>query len=176
MKTQLGSECPVFSTSCPFKNLTSSGSPLVSELEYRTWSMFTNEDLLEERNKEQIELSKHLKTGTKKSHRAAESVHFVKNFIRGKIDRDIYKYMVCIYRPLTKLSLSSLYIFSLVFKRTTHTFFIMCQMICCVSRWLHCGIHTVRWRRSCGSMPNTLCTEHFISRQNWNVPRLSKQI
>ena len=32
-KGELG-ECPVFSMSCPFKNVTSSGTPLVSELEY----------------------------------------------------------------------------------------------------------------------------------------------
>lgn len=35
-------------------------------------------------------LSEALRTGTAAAHEAAESVHFVKNFIRGKIDRDLY--------------------------------------------------------------------------------------
>ena len=38
-------------------------------------------------------LSQALKTGTAESHSAAESVHFVKNFIRGKIDRDLFAQM-----------------------------------------------------------------------------------
>ncbi|GAX20371.1 heme oxygenase 1 [Fistulifera solaris] len=39
-------------------------------------------------------LSESLKTGTARSHQAAENVHFVKNFIQGKIDRDLYAAMV----------------------------------------------------------------------------------
>jgi heme oxygenase (biliverdin-producing, ferredoxin) len=39
-------------------------------------------------------LSEALKTGTAAAHEAAESVHFVKNFIRGKIDRDLYGLLV----------------------------------------------------------------------------------
>lgn len=39
-------------------------------------------------------LSEALKTGTAVAHEAAESVHFVKNFIRGKIDRDLYGLLV----------------------------------------------------------------------------------
>ena len=35
-------------------------------------------------------LSDALKYGTEEAHQEAESVHFVKNFIRGKIDRDLY--------------------------------------------------------------------------------------
>ena len=117
-KNDLGSsDCPVFQTSCPFKNVTSSGTPLVAELEYRTWSVF---DLVEEKEDEEevskteaaaeaaaeaaeaeenfqavlLPLSKNLKEGTRKSHRAAENVHFVKNFIKGKINKKIYKHMV----------------------------------------------------------------------------------
>jgi heme oxygenase len=39
-------------------------------------------------------LSDALKNGTAGAHKAAESVHFVKNFIRGKIDRDLYGLLV----------------------------------------------------------------------------------
>jgi heme oxygenase len=39
-------------------------------------------------------LSDALKSGTAAAHQAAESVHFVKNFIRGKIDRDLYGLLV----------------------------------------------------------------------------------
>jgi hypothetical protein len=111
-------ECPVFATSCPFKNVTSAGTPLVAELEYRTWSIFAEQDLgttaggavasatAESQAAKQMPaslggadeddrlLSKDLKFGTKKSHRAAENVQFVKNFIKGKIDREVYKHMV----------------------------------------------------------------------------------
>ena len=96
-KADVGGECPIFSTSCPFKNVTSHGSPLVSELEYRTWSVYSDEppmpavSVAADNN---IDLSKHLKSGTKKSHRAAENVHFVRNFIKGKIDQRVYKKMV----------------------------------------------------------------------------------
>lgn len=39
---------------------------------------------------ERVSLSSALKLGTTESHSAAESVHFVKNFARGKIDRDLF--------------------------------------------------------------------------------------
>jgi heme oxygenase len=39
-------------------------------------------------------LSAALKMGTAESHEAAENVHFVKNFIHGKIDRELYKDLV----------------------------------------------------------------------------------
>jgi heme oxygenase len=39
-------------------------------------------------------LSQALKTGTAAAHEAAENVHFVKNFIQGKIDRGCYKELV----------------------------------------------------------------------------------
>jgi heme oxygenase len=95
-KTEVGADCPIFSNACPFKNLTSSGSPLVAELEYRTWSVFSIEETEQEEPKEKdvVLLSKNLKEGTRKSHRAAENVQFVRNFIKGKIDREAYKHMI----------------------------------------------------------------------------------
>jgi hypothetical protein len=42
-KADLG-ECPVFSTSCPFKNVCSDGRPLIQELEYRQWSVFQEQE------------------------------------------------------------------------------------------------------------------------------------
>ena len=105
VRAAVGSECPVFSTTCPFKTVTSAGSPLVSELEYRTWSVFSQgeEAKLEE---DAVKLAKSLKTGTRKSHRAAENVHFVRNFIKGKIDRELYKSMTAslwfVYSALEK--------------------------------------------------------------------------
>ena len=39
-------------------------------------------------------LSDALKNGTAESHEAAENVHFVKNFIHGKIDRELYQELV----------------------------------------------------------------------------------
>jgi len=49
-------------------------------------------------------LSDALKTGTASAHAAAESVHFVKNFIRGKIDRDLYAlYVAQLYHLYTRL-------------------------------------------------------------------------
>lgn len=49
-------------------------------------------------------LSDALKSGTAQAHESAESVHFVKNFIKGKIDRDLYALLVAqlfhVYRRL----------------------------------------------------------------------------
>lgn len=41
-----------------------------------------------------LRLSTALKTGTAASHKAAEDVHFVSNFIQGKIDKDLYGQLV----------------------------------------------------------------------------------
>ena len=43
---------------------------------------------------EQSSLSHALKTGTAESHTSAENVHFVKNFIKGIIDRELYMELV----------------------------------------------------------------------------------
>ncbi len=115
VKAEVGAECPVFRNSCPFKNLTSAGTPLVSELEYRTWSVLAPQttDAADAADDSAAAaaaavpsrpLSKDLKEGTRKSHRAAENVHFVRNFIKGRIDKRIYKTMVAslwhVYRAL----------------------------------------------------------------------------
>lgn len=54
--------------------------------------------------KQGVRLSEALKTGTEEAHKEAESVHFVKNFIRGKIDRGLYALFVAqmfhVYRRL----------------------------------------------------------------------------
>ena len=48
--------------------------------------------------------SRTIKEGTKASHKAAENVHFVRNFIRGKIEKALYKQLVAdlyhVYRAL----------------------------------------------------------------------------
>lgn len=41
-----------------------------------------------------LSFSEAIKEGTKASHKAAENVHFVRNFIRGRIDRDLYKQLI----------------------------------------------------------------------------------
>ena len=47
---------------------------------------------------ERLSISAALQTGTAESHEAAESVHFVKNFVKGIIDRDLYgKLVVSLY-------------------------------------------------------------------------------
>ena len=43
---------------------------------------------------ERLSISAALQTGTAESHEAAESVHFVKNFVKGIIDRDLYATLV----------------------------------------------------------------------------------
>ena len=109
---------------CPFKNVTSRGTPLVAELEYRAWSIFdssnddeedgdiapgntddTNEvdktvkgahgaEIKSSASLSTSQLAHELKQGTKKSHRAAENVGFVRNFVKGRIDRKLYKHML----------------------------------------------------------------------------------
>lgn len=45
--------------------------------------------------KERLTLSTALKKGTQSSHKAAENVHFVRNFIKGKINRNLYATLIC---------------------------------------------------------------------------------
>lgn len=59
----------------------------------------TNDDpptppLDEEEEERGVSFSQALKTGTAESHTAAENVHFVNNFIKGIIDRDLYAELV----------------------------------------------------------------------------------
>ena len=39
-------------------------------------------------------VSKLLKEGTKTAHRAAENVHYVKEFVKGRVNREIYGRMI----------------------------------------------------------------------------------
>ena len=48
----------------------------------------------EEPPKQRDSLAQALKTGTAASHQAAEDVHFVRNFIRGQIDRELYRSLI----------------------------------------------------------------------------------
>ena len=121
MKQTLGT-CPSFSTDCPFKE-TVSNSSLAAALEKRTWNVLasnaeeettaTAEAALAATNSKASEaespiatepekeppvpFSKEIQQGTKASHKAAENVHFVKNFIRGRIDRELYKQLIADY-------------------------------------------------------------------------------
>ena len=101
LKDEMG-ECPVFVTEegCPFKTVCSDGKPLIDKLDSQRWTkIFQNsvDDIIEDMNKEieetepSIQLSKELKKGTKKIHREAENIHFVKEFAKGRIERQWYK-------------------------------------------------------------------------------------
>ena len=94
--------------------MTSRGTPLVAELEYRAWAIFDTTDddddndssatttttaataapPREAETKSATLLAHELKQGTKKSHRAAENVGFVRNFVKGRVDRKLYKHML----------------------------------------------------------------------------------
>ncbi|CAK9081997.1 Heme oxygenase 2 (HO-2) [Durusdinium trenchii] len=81
-------ECPVFQEACPFKNCcTSSGTPLALELETRSWGLWIEAQ-------PEDGLAKKLKEGTMEAHKAAESVHFVKEFIKCRVDQQIYAQFV----------------------------------------------------------------------------------
>ena len=101
LKDEMG-ECPVFVTDegCPFKTVCSDGEPMVNKLDSQRWTKILQsslEDVIEsvneeiERTEPSIQLSKELKKGTKKVHREAENVHFVKEFAKGRIERQWYK-------------------------------------------------------------------------------------
>lgn len=45
-----------------------------------------------------VHLARELKDGTQDAHRAAESVQFVRLFLRGKVSKEIYsKFVGCLY-------------------------------------------------------------------------------
>ena len=103
LKEEMG-ECPVFDDGCPFKTLCSDGMPLVEKLDAHRWTIILQDsvnDVIENVNLEvqktepSIQLSKELKKGTKKVHREAENVHFVKEFAKGRIERHLYKELLC---------------------------------------------------------------------------------
>ena len=101
LKEEMG-ECPIFATveGCPFKTVCSDGKPLVDKLDGQRWTKIFQssiDDIKEDVNKEiektepSIHLSKELKKGTKVIHREAENIHFVKEFAKGRIERQWYK-------------------------------------------------------------------------------------
>lgn len=95
MKQTVGAECPVFQEACPFKNCTTSqGTPLALELETRSWGLWIQEAEAAEAEDCADGLAKKLKEGTADAHKAAESVHFVKEFIKCRVDQQIYAQFV----------------------------------------------------------------------------------
>jgi len=90
--------CPVFSpsvTGCPFKTLTLAGRPLVHELEAVAWrGMLGEMDAPPSQCPFDSPLSKQLKEGTRDAHRKAENVHFVREFIKGRVRKEVYMMMI----------------------------------------------------------------------------------
>lgn len=118
LKGQLG-DCPVFKsqTGCPFKTVCSDGEPLVVKLDNFNWESLihssaiqvgdeldappaknTKDEEVEKQEASGVQLSTGLKKGTIKSHREAEITHFIKQFLKGKIEQKLYRQMVaCLY-------------------------------------------------------------------------------
>eukprot|EP00747_Dinoflagellata_sp_TGD_P178872 gnl/TRDRNA2_/TRDRNA2_28695_c0_seq1.p1 gnl/TRDRNA2_/TRDRNA2_28695_c0~~gnl/TRDRNA2_/TRDRNA2_28695_c0_seq1.p1 ORF type:complete len:501 (+),score=107.33 gnl/TRDRNA2_/TRDRNA2_28695_c0_seq1:73-1503(+) len=113
VKEQVGADCPVFQNDCPFKetrltleletdsqNLSEMANTTVSEVpatsEEPVLSAGPPQNLSEPGDDAETGdgLAKKLKEGTKEAHSKAETVHFVREFIKGKVTRDIYKQMV----------------------------------------------------------------------------------
>ena len=104
LKDEMG-QCPVFITDqgCPFKTLCSDGKPLIDKLDDQRWiKVLQNsvDDVMEDMSEEikniepSVQLSKELKVGTKKVHREAENIQFVKEFARGRIEKHWYKHLL----------------------------------------------------------------------------------
>ena len=101
LKDEMG-ECPVFLTDegCPFKTVCSDGKPLIDKLDGQRWTKILQsslDDVIQDVNEEiekiepSLQLSKELKKGTRKIHREAENIHFVKEFAKGRIEKHWYK-------------------------------------------------------------------------------------
>jgi heme oxygenase len=99
LKSQFSNACPVFATSCPFKTITTYGSPLISELDgivQRGVQMETvamDPEAIAAMDPDDLPsepLSKSLKSGTKIVHRSAENVHFVRDFLNGSVKKESY--------------------------------------------------------------------------------------
>ncbi|CAE7262653.1 HMOX2 [Symbiodinium natans] len=105
MKQTVGADCPVFQEACPFKNcITSSGTPLAAELEWRSWGLWIGEEQAQLAEVQDEGLACKLKEGTKEAHQAAETVHFVKEFVRGRVSRQIYaQFVVNLYHIYSAL-------------------------------------------------------------------------
>ena len=58
----------------------------------------TKDEEVEKQEASGVQLSTGLKKGTIKSHREAEITHFIKQFLKGKIEQKLYRQMVaCLY-------------------------------------------------------------------------------
>jgi len=94
LKQTVGGDCPVFQEACPFKNcVTSSGTPLALELETRSWGLWIQESSPQEQQeapKDGEGLAQKLKEGTQEAHKTAETVHFVREFIKGRVNQQVY--------------------------------------------------------------------------------------
>eukprot|EP01126_Amoeba_proteus_P065972 TRINITY_DN9474_c0_g3_i4.p1 TRINITY_DN9474_c0_g3~~TRINITY_DN9474_c0_g3_i4.p1 ORF type:complete len:435 (-),score=87.66 TRINITY_DN9474_c0_g3_i4:39-1343(-) len=96
LKEEVGN-CPIFSNECIFKVKCTNLQPLIKELDLRTWGLIIKV-LDKEKTPQTVGLAKSLKVGTGEAHRAAESVQFVRQFLRGRISKDIYaKFVACLY-------------------------------------------------------------------------------
>ena len=104
--------------------LCSDGKPLIDKLDDQRWTKILQsslEDVINNVSEEidktepSMHLSKELKKGTKRVHREAENVHFVKEFAKGRIERQWYKELLAdlyfVYRLV--LFIKSLHLFQL---------------------------------------------------------------
>jgi len=103
-------ECPLFSMTsangCPFKTVTTGGQPLVAELERMSWAqaLLARAPTVPSAEAADMTLSRTLKEGTKATHKAAENVHFVREFLKGRVPLRVYQAMVVdLYHVYTAL-------------------------------------------------------------------------
>jgi len=80
---------------CPFKAFSNAKKEesfldVMEHLSFSSALTSMAEAVAKEDQQDRDGLSAELKEGTARSHRAAENVHFVRNFIKGRIDRDLY--------------------------------------------------------------------------------------
>ncbi|EQC35548.1 hypothetical protein SDRG_06838 [Saprolegnia diclina VS20] len=91
---------PALVTKCHKTGVTPQDRPLGAELELRTWGLFEDEAVVAPPTPAKtptVNLAKDLKYGTKKSHREAENVHYIREFLKGRVNRDAYKCMLAMY-------------------------------------------------------------------------------
>jgi hypothetical protein len=79
LRQNLGA-CPVFKNGCPM----ASSRPVLAASLVTSQSSPTSHEAF----------SAQIKEGTKTSHKAAENVHFVKEFLKGNIQEDLYKQLI----------------------------------------------------------------------------------
>jgi heme oxygenase len=100
LQQQTGESCPVFAAGegCPFKQTVPPS--LVESMDRCHWSSA----LAAAEPEPEPPFSQQIKEGTSASHKAAEEVHFVKSFIAGEIDLQLYKQLLAdlwhVYRTM----------------------------------------------------------------------------